>query len=119
MLDKLDLMRDYSDGKIASIVTNKLPQLEFKEPEKTRITEEKKPTSNVEENPTINVTRSVEENPTVNVTRNVEEKLTSNKRSPQIAQASGDLLSGRNRGRCLSMQNDILRYRIESKRILA
>lgn len=43
MVDKLDLMRDYSEGKIASIVVNKHPQLEIKEPqtlEKTGIMEE-------------------------------------------------------------------------------
>jgi hypothetical protein len=44
-------MRDYSEGKIASIVTNKLPQLEFKEPrapEKIRISKEKMLTNDKE-----------------------------------------------------------------------
>ena len=54
-------MRDYSEEKIASIVTSKLPQLEFKEPQspvKLKIAEEKRPTSDEGEKlTTINQSR--------------------------------------------------------------
>lgn len=32
MIDELDIMRDFSEGKIASIVTNEIPQLNYEPP---------------------------------------------------------------------------------------